>query len=93
MPLSRSDRQFLNAINRLKTYLLVMALAVFAYLLIVPAEEIRMATSIIGLALCAMFWLTQRLLSFVTLLDLELTRILNTLKRVLPEEQRKEFVR
>ena len=93
MPLSRSDRQFLNAINRLKTYLLVMALAVFTYLLVVPAEEIRMATSIIGLALCAMFWLTQRLLSFVTLLDLELTRILNTLKRVLPEEQRKEFVR
>ena len=89
MPLSARDRQFLEVIERLKIYLLVMAAAILIFLLVVPQTEIQMATSITGMALCGVFWLTQRLLSFITLLDLELTRMINVLKRTLPEDQRK----
>ena len=92
MPLKPSDRQFIEAIERLKVYLLVMAGAVFVFLLVVPQTEIQLATSIIGVALCGVFWLTQRLLSFITLLDLELTRVVNVLKRTLPEDQRRELL-
>ena len=91
MPLTSRDRRFLQNIDRLKVYLLLLGVAVFLYLLLTPSTEIQMATSILGVALCGVFWLTQRLLSFITLLDLELTRIVNTLKHTLPEEQRKEF--
>ena len=93
MPLTSRDRQFLQTIDRLKVYLLLLGVAVFLYLLLTPSSEIQMATSIMGMALCGVFWLTQRLLSFITLLDLELTRIVNTLKHTLPEAQRKEFFR
>ena len=91
MPLTPGDRQFLETVSRLKVYLLVLAIAVFVYLLVVPSGEIQTATSVIGMALCGVFWLTQRLLSFITLLDLELTRVVNVLKRTLPAEQQKEF--
>ena len=90
MPLTPRDRRFLQTIERLKVYLLLLAVAVFLYLLFIPSSEIQMATSVIGVALCAVFWLTQRLLSFITLLDLELTRVINVLKRTLPEGQRAE---
>ena len=92
MPLKQRDRQFLEVVERLKVYLLVMAGAVFVFLLVVPQSEIQMATSVIGIALCGVFWLTQRLLSFITLLDMELTRVVNVLKRVVPEDQRKELL-
>ena len=85
MPLTPHDRRFLHTIDRLKIYLLVLALAVFLFLLCTPAEEIRIATSVIGLALCAVFWLTQRLLGLITRLDFELTRTLQVLKRTLPK--------
>jgi len=91
MPLTAKERQLLKRIEHLKIYLLLMAGAMFAYLLFVPADELKMATSVVGIALCGVFWVTQRLLSFISLLDLELTRIMNVLKRTLPEEQRKEF--
>lgn len=93
MPLTQGDRRFLQTIERFKVYLLLMAFTVFLYLLFVPANEIRMATSVIGIALCGVFWLTQRLLTFITLLDLELTRILNALRQSLPEKQREELFR
>ena len=93
MPLTTGDRRFLQTIERFKVYLLLMAFSIFLYLLFVPSDEIRAATSVIGIALCAVFWLTQRLLTFITLLDLELTRILNALRHSLPEEQRKELFR
>lgn len=92
MPLNPGDRQFLEVIERLKIYLLVLAGAVFVFLLVVPETQIQMATSIVGIALCGVFWLTQRLLSFITLLDMELTRVINVLKRTLPEDQRKELL-
>jgi len=91
MPLTSRDRRFLQTVDRMKIYLLLMAVAVFLYLLYIPSSEIQMATSVLGLALCGVFWLTQRLLSCITLLDLELTRIVNALKRSLPEDQKKEF--
>lgn len=92
MPLNNQDRKLLHTINRLKIYLLLMAVGVFVFLLVVPSNEIQMATSVIGIALCGVFWLTQRLLSFITELDLELTRIVNTLKRTLPPDQQKELL-
>ena len=91
MPLNPNDRQFLHAIDRLKVYLLMMAIGVFILLLVVPSSEIQMATSIIGLALCGVFWITQRLLTFISQLDLELTRVVNTLKHTLPPDQQKEL--
>lgn len=92
MPLNARDRQFLEVVERLKIYLLIMAAAIFIFLLVVPQTEIQMATSVMGIALCGVFWLTQRLLSFITLLDLELTRVVNVLKRTLSEDQRKELL-
>ena len=91
MPLSPPDRRFLAAVDRLKVYLLVIALLVLCSLLFTPASEMQAATSVIGIALCGVFWLTQRLLSFITLLDFELTRVVTVMKRILPEEQRKEL--
>ena len=93
MPLNDQDRQFLQTIDRLKFYILVMAIGVFIFLLVVPKNEIQTATAVLGMALCGVFWLTQRLLSFITSLDVEMTRIVNVLKRSLPEAQRKELFR
>ena len=93
MPLTPRDRQFLQTIERMKILLLLLAGAVFLYLLLTPSSEIQAATSVIGLALCGVFWLTQRLLTFVSQLDHELTRIINVLRRTLPEEQQKELLR
>ena len=92
MPLTVNDRRFLRTVQRLHIYLLIMAVAVFVYLALTPTSEIRPATCIVGLALCAMFWLTQRLLLFIAVLDVELTRILRVIKRSFTEEQlRKEY--
>ena len=91
MPLTPQDRRFLQKIDQLKLYLVLVAVAVFCYLLLIPSNEIRMTTSVIGIALCGMFWLTQRLLTFITVLDLELTRVLEVVKRTLSEEQRKQL--
>jgi len=91
MPLNSRDRLFLRTVDRLKVYLLLLAIAVFIYLMFIPADELRMATSVIGVALCVVFWLTSRLLTFITSLDLELTRLINALKRSLPEEERQKI--
>ena len=91
MPLSHRDRKFLERISQLKLYLLLMAIGVFVFLLVMPSSEIQMTTSVIGVALCGVFWLTQRLLHFITQLDLELTRVVNTLKHALTPDQQKEL--
>lgn len=91
MPLTRKDRRFLEAVDRLKLYVLVMALAVLGLLLVTPSAHIQLVTSIVGIALCGVFWLTSRLLALVTLLDHELARALMTLKRTLPQDQQKQF--
>ncbi len=91
MPLNSSDRKFLQTVDRLKLYLLIMAVSVFVFLLLTPTGEMHMATSVLGIALCGIFWLTQRLLTFVTVLDSELTRVISAVKQNLTEEQRKEL--
>ena len=91
MPLTIRDRRFLQAIERMKVLLLLLAIAVFIYLLCVPSSEIQAATSILGLALCGVFWLTQRLLTFITELDHELTRVVNVISRTLSPDQQKEL--
>ena len=91
MPLNSRDRKFLQTVDRLKMLLLFMAISVLLFLLLAPSSEIHVATSVLGIALCGLFWLTQRLLTFVTLLDRELTRVVNAVKHSLPEAQRKEL--
>ncbi len=93
MPLSSRDRRFLHTIERVKVLLLLLAVSVFLYLLLIPSEEIQMATSILGMALCGVFWLTQRLLTFITQLDHELTRVVNVLRRTVPADQQQELLR
>jgi hypothetical protein len=89
MPLSPEDRRFLRTVDRLKLYLLLLASSVFIYLLCSPAPDRQaLLTSILGVALCGVFWLTQRLLGFISHLDMELSRLLEVVKRTLPPEQR-----
>jgi predicted membrane channel-forming protein YqfA (hemolysin III family) len=93
MPLTEGDRKFLQTVDHLKFYILIMAFGVLVFLLLAPKNEIQMATAVLGIALCGVFWLTQRLLSFITSMDVEMTRVLNVLKRTLPEAERKELFR
>ena len=89
MPLSQADRRFLQAVTRLKIYLLLIAVAVFFFLLLSPPSNIQLGTTVLGLALCGVFWLTSRLLSLITRLDLELVRAVQTLKHTLPQDDPK----
>jgi hypothetical protein len=91
MALAPRDRKFLHTVDRFKVYLLVIAGGVLLFLLITPGQETRLVTSVIGVVLCGIFWLTQRLLSYITVLDLELSRLANAIKRSLTEEERREF--
>ena len=91
MPLSSRDRKFLQAIERMKLLLIILAIVVFIYLLCVPSTEKQAATSILGLALCGVFWLTQQLLTFITELDHELTRVVHVISRTLSPDQQKEL--
>ena len=91
MPLNKDDRKFLHTVDRFKVYLLIIAASVLIFLLLTPQEEMRLTTSVIGIALCAIFWLTQRLLSYISLLDVELMRVVGAVKRWLPEAERQEI--
>lgn len=92
MPLTSRDRKFLQTIERMKVLLLLIAVAVFMFLLLAPSTEIQATTSVIGVALCGVFFLTQRLLTFITQLDHELTRVINVVSRSLPPDQQKELL-
>lgn len=92
MPLTPHDRRFIQAIERMKILLVLLAGSVFLYLLFVPSGEIQLTTSIIGMALCGVFWLTQQLLTFIAQLDHELNRVVNVLRRTLPPDQQKELL-
>ena len=87
MPLTEPDRNFLHTVDRFKVYLLLIAGAVLLYLLLAPAEEMRATTSVIGVALCGIFWLTQRLLTYIGVLDRELSIVIEALRKVIPEEE------
>ena len=88
MPLTDKDRGFLKTVERLKLYVFLLALAVLIYLLRTPSQELQMATSLTGISLCAMFWLTQRLLAIITLLDFELTRLSTSIRQSAPRGER-----
>ena len=86
MPLTPQDQQFIHAANRFKIYLLLMGGAILVYLLLAPAGSLQMSTAVLGITLCGVFWLTQKLLSLITVLDLELTRLANAVQQSLKEE-------
>lgn len=90
MPLTPADRRFLNTVDRFKIYLLLLGVAVLIFLLCAPTQEIQMGIAVMGVALCGMFWLTQRLLTVITLLDIELTKAIEAVKRALPEDYRRQ---
>ena len=75
MLLSSQDREFLRRVQGLNGYLLLMAAAVGVYLLLAPKVE----TIMLAIVLCGVFWLTQRLLLFITTLDRELKRLTEAL--------------
>ena len=93
MPLNEGDRRFLRTVGRLKVYLLVIAGGVFLVFAFTPPSELQTGTSVLGIALCGVFWLTQRLLSCITLLDSELTRVINVLRSTLTPEQQTTLFR
>ena len=68
-----------------------MAGAVFLFIFLIPSGELHAATSILGLALCGVFWVTHRLLGFISLLDLELTRLSRAVDRSLTGQQRRDL--
>jgi len=92
MPLSPTDRRFLQMIERLKLSILVLGLAVFWFVLSIPASQLSLATSLVIFVLCGLLWATQRLLTLVTVLDLELTKAITALKHALPKEQPREIL-
>lgn len=89
--MNRGDRMFLRRVDRFKLYILVIAIGVFFYLLVVPSNEIQMVTAVIGMALCGIFWLTQKLLSLIAELDSELSRVVVAVKSTLTEEQKRQL--
>jgi len=93
MSLSPQDRRFLDAVDRLKIYLLGVGIAVLLFLLCTPPSQVHFVVAILGIALCGMFWLTQQLLNLITVLDLELTDALNKLERPAPSASRGDEIR
>ena len=90
--LSAKDRQFLQVVGRLKSYLLVMAFVVFLYVNFLPTEELQTATTLISVVLCGMFWLTQQLLGLISQLDFEVTRLTTALQRSMTDSERHEMI-
>lgn len=88
MPLTHSDRRFVKVVDRLKLYLLLLAASVLVFLLCTPPSQVHLATAVVGIALCWLIWLTQRLLNLLAMLDLELNKAIDTIKRTLPTEFR-----
>ncbi len=92
MPLTPRDRQFLNHVERSKLLLLGMGLAVLAYVLCTPSNQMYTVTTVIGVTLCALFWVTQRLLTLITILDVELLKMIEAVKKALPEDAKRNVL-
>ena len=92
MPLTRADRRFIRAADRLKICFLGLAGVVCVSLLLTPGSQIHLVTTIVSIALCWTVWLTQRIINLVIVLDFELTKAIDALKRAIPEETRREFL-
>jgi len=82
--LNAADRRFLGALDRLKWYLLLVAASVLCYLLLIDETTFQEAEiTTLSMTLCGVFWLTQRLLSFINTLNEELTRLDRVVKKPL----------
>ena len=92
MPLTPHDRKFLNTIEHLKVLLLCMGVAVLMYVLCTPVSQMYAVTTVVGITLCALFWVTQRLLTLVTILDVELLKMIEAVKKALPEDRRRDLL-
>ena len=77
----------------MKFYLVGLASVVLVFLACTPSSELTLVTAVLGMSLCGIFWLTQRLLTVITLLDAELSRLIEIIKRTLPEESRQNVFR
>ena len=77
----------------MKFYLVGLASVVLIFLACTPSSELTLVTAVLGMSLCGIFWLTQRLLTVITLLDAELSRLIEIIKRTLPEESRQSVFR
>lgn len=93
MPLTQADRRFMWIVDRIRMCLLAVAAAALLFLLFTPPNQIQIATIILGICLCWLIWLTQRLLSLITQLDVELKKAIDTLKRAIPAKVLQEFKR
>ena len=91
MPLSSRDRRFLSVLSSLQMYLLLLAGMVLLYLLCTPPEKMNLAVCVLGVALSGVFWLTQRLMTLVSQLDFELTRLSNAVQESLPDESKRRL--
>ncbi len=91
MPLTKKDRRFLAAIDRLKLFLLIVAALTLVFILLTPPSQIQMVTTVLGVALCGVFYMTQRLLACITNLDFEISRLSDVIKSTLTKEERKSL--
>jgi hypothetical protein len=91
MPLNKKDRVFISVVSRLKILVLVIAALTLVFILVTPPSEIQAATTVLGIALCGLFYMTQRLLSFITDMDFEISRLTDVIKSTLTEEQRQRL--
>ena len=88
MPLTPADRRFLRVVDRLKVYVLALAVAVFLLVLLTPQTKLTLPTATVICATTGLLWALERLLSLVTVLDLELKKVTDALKRAVPHGSR-----
>ncbi len=81
MALSDHDRHFLQTANRFKLYLVLLAVAVLIFVVTSPREDLRLSTAVFAVALCGLFWLTSKLLTYITTLDREVSELSATIGR------------
>ena len=93
MPLSPRERDLVRAVDRLKILLLLTGSVVLVYLLFTPPSQLFAVTSIMGVTLCALFWVTHQLLTLIAVLDIELTKMIDAVKKALPEDARRKLLR
>lgn len=83
MPLTSSERRFLSRCDRFKYLLVLLALTLLFYIVVTPVSDFSMPTFIIATAFCVTFWVTQRLITLITVLDVELAKTVRALQRLM----------
>ena len=88
MPLTPAERRFLRIVDRLKVYVLALAVAVFFLVLLTPQTKLTLPAATVICATAGLLWVVERLLSLLTVLDVELKRVTDALKQALPHGPR-----